>query len=356
MRALSRAGKRFSAWLLGAVLRRLSRRKVPDRIRRVLVIRVDQRVGNVLLTSPLVVSLQEHLPDAEIQVLVAPSKASILEGVAPTIPFDKKLAWRRPWAMVCALWALRRARFDVAIDAAHWHTFSVTSAALLAWSGAPVRIGHDRGPEHRFANRLVAPPTGSEWEITSKLRLLEPLGIAPGPVKMRTGLGRGAAAERMRAWLAARGIDRPVGLAPGGRKADHRAPVELYAGLGRRARGLGHAAVVLWGPGEEALARAVADACGAVVAPPTSLDELAALMRACAVVVANDTGPMHLSVACEVPTIALFRGADPARWGHAPLGHPVLPVDGLEVEAALAEAEAALARVLDAEPAAAGRP
>ena len=55
---------------------------------------------------------------------------------------------------------------------------------------------------------------------------------------------------------------------------------------------------------------------GAVRAPPTSLDQLAALMRGARVTVCNNTGPMHLAVAVGCPTLALFLHMEVERWGH----------------------------------------
>jgi len=349
IRSLRRTAKRLATWLLGRLLGAFEHRPIVGPPRRVLVIRVDLRVGNVLLTTPLLRALQEGLPEAEVVALVAPSKAAILDGLVATIPFDKKLARRRPLAFLRALLALRRARFDVAIDASHWHTFSVTSAALLAWTGAPIRIAHARGAADRFANRLVPPPDTAESEVRTKLRLASPLGIEPRRIEMCTGLGRGPAAQRMADWLEDRSLrGRPlVGLAPGARKLDHRTPPQLFAALGAQARAAGADVLVLWGPGEQALAEQVAAAGEGIVAPPSDLDELAALMRRCDVVVANDTGPMHLCVACGTHCVALFRSADPIRWGHAELGQDVLVFEEGAEARALEEASVALRRALD---------
>ena len=104
---------------------------------------------------------------------------------------------------------------------------------------------------------------------------------------------------------------------------------------------------MLWGPGEEVLAQQVADACDGTMAPPTSLAELAALFRRCAVVVTNDTGPMHLAVACSTPTVALFKGGEPTRWGHAYDDHAVIPVEGRPKEEVLEAAWGAIHPRLD---------
>jgi len=53
-----------------------------------------------------------------------------------------------------------------------------------------------------------------------------------------------------------------------------------------------------------------------VAAPATGVSELAGLLRCLDLVVTNDTGPMHLSVAVGTPTVCLFASGDPRRWGH----------------------------------------
>src|SRR5207245_8632578 len=75
-------------------------------------------------------------------------------------------------------------------------------------------------------------------------------------------------------------------------------------------------AVIVWRPGEEELAVAIAAETGAIVAPKTDLDQLAHIFRRAAVVVTNDTGPMHLAVACGAPTVGLFLDEAGLRWAH----------------------------------------
>jgi ADP-heptose:LPS heptosyltransferase len=86
----------------------------------------------------------------------------------------------------------------------------------------------------------------------------------------------------------------------------------VCAGLARR----GLAPLVVWGPGEEPLAWAVAQGSGATLAPPTDLALLAALMRRARLVVSNNSGPMHLGVAVGARTVGVFFRGDSARWGH----------------------------------------
>jgi ADP-heptose:LPS heptosyltransferase len=286
------------------------------------------------------------MPEARIDVLVAASKRRLVEGAANVIAWEKRELYLRPWRLVRQLLDLRRTGYEVAIDASHWHRFSLTSALMLAWTGARMRIAHDRGEAREFATHVVPGPEAVEPEIETKLRLLSPLGISRNDARLETPLGReGEAVERMRTFLERSGLlgRRIVALAPGARKRDHRASLEIFRELGEETRKLGGEPLVVWGPGEQELARALSEAIKAVLAPATDLEELAALMRSCAVIITNDTGPMHLAVATAAPTIALFTQADHQRWGHANPPHAVIPGFGRSEAEVLEEAKKALA-------------
>lgn len=324
---------------------------VPPVVRSVLVLRIDERVGNVLLTTPLIARLQEALPGARVDLLVARSKVDLVRGLVGVIPFEKKDLFQRPWRFLALLWRLRRARYDVAIDASHWHTFSTSSALLLAWTRAGIRIAHDRGSSPRWAtDRVPLPATDlQESEIRTKLRLLEPLGIAPGSPRMLTALGKSAeAGAAIDAWLRAHGLlETPlVGLAPGGRKPAHRMAPEVFVALAAHARRLGARPIILWGPGEEDLAAELARTAEAELAPPTDLEGLAALMGRCRAIAVNDTGPMHLAVAVGTPTIALFTQPAEWRWGHAEPPHVVIAGANRARGDIVADARAAMERLL----------
>jgi heptosyltransferase-3 len=343
-RRVARGLERALVVALGAVLGVLARRPSPGApIRRILVLRVDPRVGNVLLTTPLLDVLAEARPGAEVYALVAASKRALVPPPARALTFDKRAFVRAPLRFLRDLWGLRALRADVAIDASHAHELSTTSSLLLAWTGAPVRIAHARPGAAWVATVRVPLPHGDE--TVAKCSLAWPLLDGARPTRaMRAELGRSGAGAALAA-AALSGAGRWVGLMPGARKPDHRLDPAVFVAAARAARAAGCTPIVLWGPGEEALAAPVV-AAGAVLAPPTDLDALAACLRRCAAVVANDTGPMHLAVAVGTPTIGLFVAGDHARWGHAEPPHVVLDLAALDTEARAARVTEALARVL----------
>jgi ADP-heptose:LPS heptosyltransferase len=75
--------------------------------------------------------------------------------------------------------------------------------------------------------------------------------------------------------------------------------------------------VVLWGPGEEALASAVVGAAdgAAEASPPTSLADLAGIVKRARLIVSGDTGPLHIAAALGTPVVALFGPTHPERNG-----------------------------------------
>jgi ADP-heptose:LPS heptosyltransferase len=94
---------------------------------------------------------------------------------------------------------------------------------------------------------------------------------------------------------------------------------DRFGALARRLRDeRGARCLVTFGPSERGLAQQVVDGSGgaAELAPETqSLLELAAVYEACDVVVAGDTGPLHLAAALGVPVVGLYGPKDPAVYG-----------------------------------------
>jgi ADP-heptose:LPS heptosyltransferase len=290
-------------------------------LRKVLVVRIDTRVGNVLLTTPLVRALRRGLPQARVDLLVASGKQALVEGLADRVlVFAKKDFFRAPWRLIGFLRRLRRERYDLVVEAGHWHAFSFTSLALARLTGAPVRLGHARGLSERFLTHNVAKDPSIEREVASKLELLRPLGIEAAGEHLETTIDSHPEAQEAARAIVALAKGAPiVALNPGARKPDHRWPASGYGALAARLHEkLGACPLILWGPGEEEIARAVVTASGgaALLAPPTNLGGLAAVFRQSALVVTNDTGPMHLAVATGVPVVAVLLAEDGARWSH----------------------------------------
>ncbi len=107
-------------------------------------------------------------------------------------------------------------------------------------------------------------------------------------------------------------------LNPGAAWPNKRWPADRFGEVAtflREVRGL--RSVVLWGPGDEALAASVVRASNGAAkeAPATGIADLVALSRAATLCVSGDTGPVHLAAAVGTPVVAIFGPTDPDRNG-----------------------------------------
>jgi ADP-heptose:LPS heptosyltransferase len=255
---------------------------------------------------------------------------------------------------------MRRGRFSVALD----FQGSFKSGLLALFSGAPRRVGfapgHSRELSFLFTSEWVRPRSRHLNRVERNLLLAEAVGARGDSIEVilpERPEEAGAAEDLLRALNPKKSP--VVVLSPGSsqRQRGKRWPAEHFARLAALlAPTLGVVPVVVWGPGEEALARDVVSGSGgrAVAAPPTSLRLLAAVLRRSALFVGADTGPMHLAWGVGCPVLALFGPTDPRL--NAPLGgaHAVLRAEpttaGITPEQALEAARRIIGRTDAAAP------
>ena len=276
-------------------------------------------LGDVILTTPLLSLLAER--DGPVDVVTTPAAASLLEShpaVRTVVRYDKHGA-ERGWRGLRRIGAQLRARRYRRVYLPHR---SLRSAVLALWSGAAERIGFaDSLAAVTYSSRVPRPRQGHEVE-----RLLALAGGPPGrspPVSLGLSPEDHAGAE---AWLTSHGVGtRFVALAPGSVWGTKRWP--YYAEL---ASVLDRTSVIVGSQDDMSLAnRIVADASGRAVsaAGELSLRGSAALIQRAAVLVTNDSAPLHLATAVGTAVVALFgptvpefgfgpRGADDVALGH----------------------------------------
>jgi len=300
-------------------------------------------IGDVVHALPVAAALHAALPQARLTWIVERREAAVLRGhpaLHEIVPVDTR-HWRRArtphavaettGALVALGRHLRAARFDVAIDLQGL----VKSGAITTATGAALRIGFTRahcreGLNVLFTNQRVAPPPVARHVVDRYLTLVEPLGARVDAVEFT--LPTDAATEtRVEELLMSAGLkprDRLVVLNPGAGRPDKRWPVESFRALARRLADETSASVlVIWGPNELADARAIVgtETPGrAVLAPPTNLDELLAVLRRASVMVAADTGPLHLAAALGTHCVGLYGPTAAERNGPYGRGHRAL--------------------------------
>jgi heptosyltransferase-3 len=286
---------------------------LPDRPR-ILVITL-RRLGDVLLTTPLIRSLRRGFPNARIDMLVFAGTDGILEGN----PDIDQVVTVRHGATVGEILALIRRiglRYDLAIS-----TQTGDRPTLLALVAALQRIGlvaatgGGRWWKCMALNRAVA-ANPRNHRVVELLRLATCLGIEPHTEVVCPG---GSLADRL--------------LPAGPYAVIHANPMFRYrrwtdAGWHTLARALSKRGMTIVATGgADAQERAYLDTLwGGADTPVQRLDgrlewpELAGLLRGAALYVGADTSVTHLAAASGCPTVALFGPTDPRLWGPWPAG------------------------------------
>jgi lipopolysaccharide heptosyltransferase I len=323
-------------------------------------------LGDVVHATPVVEALADAIPGARITWVVERRQAPLLRDhprLHRVVTVDTH-AWRHartPRALLAVARTLnglrrelRASHFDVALDLQGL----VKSGVVVAATGARLRIGFAAGACREplaalFTNRRVTPPSSARHVVEQCLALLQPLGVAPPqPPAFRVPTAE-AAEQRVEDFFGASGLkarDRLVVLNPGAGKPVKRWPVSRFVELGRWLADERAARVlVLWGPGEEAAARAIAEAPGAVLAPATDIDDMVAVVRRASVVVAADTGPLHVAAAVGTPCVGLYGPTSAARNGpYGAIHRTVSAADGRMTSITAASVAAAVCEALGA--------
>lgn len=311
----------------------------PESVRRILAVRHDSRLGNLLLLTPALKLLKLAFSRASVDVLIADDYG---QALAYNPNADRLLT-------AAGLPALRFTGYDLAIDFSPHHAFSLSGAAWTALSGAPRRVGFDRGDAARFLGDLVPVPARPAHEtanLAALVRAAAPAAALPFDSELRTEwhFAPGEIEEGERLW-ASWGLDaQSVALFLGARAEKRLAPA-WFLELGARLTRSGRKTVLIGGPAERRLMEGLALPSGVSLAPLLPLRRFAAVIAAARAVVSADTGPMHLAVAVRTPTLQLFSHTESWRFGYAHLPEHAL-LETPNRHPTVEEAEAALSTLL----------
>jgi heptosyltransferase-1 len=272
-----------------------------------LVLRLSA-LGDVIHTIPAVVALREALPEGRFGWVVESAYRELVELVTGVraIPVSMK-RWGR--SLFASRFEMATARqsiggFETSID----FQGLVKSAAIGALSGARRRYGFDR---HAIRERLALLFTNEHVPIDRARHVVDWNLELAGRVAGRTLSHPRLDYSRFVA-EGPKGFEGSVVLLPGAGKALKQWPTGSFRELAGR---LARRAVVVWGPGEEPLARAIVAGGAAEMAPQTNLRELAHILSVASVVVGSDTGPLHLAAALGTKVVGLYGPTSELRNG-----------------------------------------
>lgn len=276
-------------------------------------------LGDVVHGLPVVNALKRDDPDRRITWVVEPMPAPLLEGhpaIDDVVVYRKK----RGVAGVRELWgALRGRDFDLAINLNIY--FKSVWPTML--SGAPIRLGFDRERSRDmvwlFHNRRL-PTRPRQHTQDMFLEFLAMLGVPAEPLEWRITLTQEERAQQA-SFFDALGRDRPVvSLVPATANPKKDWLADGFAQLvDALEHDFGFRTLLVGGPSEREAAIAADIEAKASVAPARALGDgirrLVWLLEGSDLVVAPDTGPVHIARALGVPVIGLYGHTNPWRVG-----------------------------------------
>ena len=301
-------------------------------VREVLAIRLDN-LGDVLMTTPALAAVRESLPGARVTLLASPSGAALaphLDAVADVI------AWHAPWVQqppgsgssgtpgrdeADLIQTLAARRFDAAIVFTTCTQSALPAALTCRLAGIPLRLAHCRENPYDLLTDWVPDPDtigdGMRHEVARQLALVATVGCRTRDERLRFALDAQARAD-LNAELRRAGIDpdaRYVAVHPGATAASRRYPAERFGSAADRiARRSGRTIVFSGGADELPL---IEQAQRAMTMPSHSLGgrldlrQLGALIAGADLLVANNSGPVHLAAALGTPVVDLYALTNP---------------------------------------------
>jgi heptosyltransferase-3 len=293
---------------------------------KILIIQL-RRIGDVIVTTPVIDVLRRQFPEARIEFLVEPAAAPVLDGypgLDERLVFEKSKFW---------FWVrdLRRRRYDWVLDFMN----NPRTAQLSLASGAPVRVGFVVPFWSLVYTHRVPRPKGDVYAVQNKCALLRPLGVS-APVDLLPRLAVvNAEFDALHSWWSAAGLDKAserVAVMPKHRHEIRQWPALKFKETIRQLlRKPGRHIVLVGGADErmylEAVARDFQDRVALL--PAGSLHRAAAVLSRCDVAVTNDSGLMHLAVAVGTPTVTVYGPTSPGSWNPQRPPHRFVQAEGL---------------------------
>ncbi len=283
---------------------------------RVLLIRQDNRLGNLVLLTPFLQALRQLAPQAHIALLTGEAFAELFAAcpwVDAQIIERKRWLIRHPWAYPGHLARIRKGGWQITFELGNADTHSFSQTLQTAVSGSALRVGFDHPSARRVLNAAVRPPTRECHYSLAPLLLLSALGAEPPIPALALPPTPGSILPGSRDPL---GPDKIL-VHPGGR-GPKAWPAERFAALVHALQNVGSAEITVIGGRREAQHLERVAAQRVPVRAFSGLAEFIAALRGADLYIGCDAGPLHVAAAARVPTISLFLRSHPLRY--APLG------------------------------------
>src|SRR5258706_11318193 len=296
---------------------------------RILIIK-PSAIGDVVHALPVLNLVRRKWPSAKISWLVTAACAGLLENhpqLDEVILFNRRRfghGWRSP-RTIFAIWkfarSLRRRRFDLVIDMQGL----LRSGWMARATAAPIRVGPSNAREFGWLFYTHRVPVSWDWHaVDGYLAMADALGGGKLPVEFRfatTDADRATVAAMLPAAMSQFAV-----LLPGTNWKTKRWPVEHFAAMVEPLKSRFGLDIVIAGHGGDSeLAEQIPG--GVNLCGKTTLQQLVPLLGRAELVIANDSGPMHIAAALGRPLVTPYGPTNPDRTGPYQRMESVLRLD-----------------------------
>ncbi|MDA8092126.1 MAG: lipopolysaccharide heptosyltransferase I [Nitrospiraceae bacterium] len=292
----------------------MAERSLQTSIKNKILVIKPSSLGDVIHSLPFLYSIKEQLPQVKVHWVIAGGLAPLLEGhpLIDRLWTINKDEWKRPSRLIhtarefmALSKALKKERFDAVFDLQGL----LRSAAIAAMAGAGSVIGFSEAREGGplFYTHKVSVAGKKMHAVERYLKMAEFAGITP---KIEFPLPEDID------FAAPLGECEYAVIAPGARWPSKRWPASKWGELAKSFLPL--RSLVIGAESDTGLALEVASASGGAAVPfagKSSLKGLVEIIRRAKFMVTNDSGPMHIAAALQVPVFAVFGPTDPELTG-----------------------------------------
>lgn len=310
---------------------------------KILCIRLDS-LGDVLMTTPAIRAFKESIPGSQITLLTSPVGKHTASHISE---IDDALVYEAPWMKASPappdsqydremIQRVQAARFDAAVIFTVYSQNPLPAALFCYLAEIPLRLAHCReNPYHLLTHwvKEIEPHQAIRHEVQRQLDLAAAVGCRTQDERLSFHVPE-VVCRSVERKLTAAGINlgKPwITVHPGVSAPSRQYAPESYAAAVRQLTLEDGLQVVFTGSSsEKALVYQIQNWAGVPsynLTGQLSLLELGALLHLCPLLLANNTGPVHLAAALGTPVVDLYALTNPQHtpWGvpHRVLSHDV---------------------------------
>jgi len=271
-------------------------------------------IGDLVMATPVLKALREKFAKSHITLLVVPRSAEVIKDF-PYFDEIIKLNLNDTFASLRLFWKLRKRKFDMMIDLHAIETWMASLKRIILYSIITPKVKVGRNTDHRgFFLDIQVPENflGTVHEVERKMSIPEILGAKIGIPNLTFNLSE-SEKNSVNAFLDKNGIQDEqfiVGINPGGFLPTRQWNKEKFIEIGRKLVQRYQARLIITGGNREKIlvskiAESLKDS-SPITVTEFSLGELAVLFKRINLLITNDTGPMHIAAAVNIPIVSIF--------------------------------------------------